>query len=143
MMSSSGVPKSTSSIKIAHVKKGRRLYGGIHTVVASGQRCYLAYRRQAEIFRHGEKSISDAVRAGKAAWALDDATVLEMRAKGITLIGVYVRDTGDIYLTHIKNFFDREKTKLLNYEARGGALQRYLPLQFFKVRFGRVKIKAR
>lgn len=136
-------PKSTSSIKVTHFKRGRRLYGGIHEVKKTGQRCYLAYRRHGEIFRSGEKSISDAVRAGVACWAIDESTLLEMRAKGVRLIGVYVRDNGDIYLTHLNNFFDKSKAKLLNYESRGGALQRYLPLQYFRVRFGKVSIKTR
>lgn len=143
MMPTYAAPKSTSSVKVVPVKKGRRLYGGLHTIRETGATCYLAYRRQAEIFRSGEKSISDAVRLGTACWALDDQTLLEMRAKGIRVIGVFVRDTGDIYLTRIENFFDRAKAKLLNYESRGGALQRYLPLTFFKIRYGRVKFKRR
>jgi hypothetical protein len=137
------LPKSSASIKITHVKKGRRLYGGIHTNVATGRRCYLAYRRLSEIFRSGEKCISDAVRAGKACWAIDQETLLEMRTKGIEFVGVYVRDNGDIYITHISNFFDRTKSKILNYESRGGALQSYLPLEFFKHRLGSIKIKSR
>ncbi len=136
-------PKSTSSVKVVHVKKGRRLYGGIHTNVSSGRRCYLAHRRLAEIFRGGEKNISDAIRLGKASWALDHETLLEMRAKGIGIVGVFVRDNGDIYLTHISNYFDRTKASILNCESRGGAVQSYLPLQYFKHQVVPMKIKRR
>jgi hypothetical protein len=136
-------PKSSRSIKIVHVKKGRRLYGGIHTVVATGHCAYIAYRKLDEIFRHGEKNISDAIRLKKAAWAIDEETLLEMRAKGIDKIGVLVRETGDLYLTHLSYFFDRSKARILNYESRGGALQRYLPFEFFSVRRSVTKIKSR
>ncbi len=136
-------PKSTSSVKVVHVKKGRRLCGGVHTNVASGRRCYLVYGRLAEIFRGGEKNISDAIRAGKASWALDHETLLEMRAKGIGIVGVFVRDNGDIYLTRIENYFDRTKAPILNYESRGGAVQSYLPLQYFKHQVAPMKIKRR
>lgn len=136
-------PKSTSSIKVVHVKKGRRLYGGVHTVKASGRTCYLAYRRQGEIFRSGKPSISEAIREGVACWAIDDETLLEMRAKGVPFIGVLVRETGDLYMTRLETFWDKTKVKLLNYETRGGARQRYLPLQFFKVRYGKISMKTR
>lgn len=136
-------PRSTSSIKVIHVKKGRRLYGGLHIVVASGRRAYIAYRRQGEIFRSGEKSISDAVRKGVACWAIDQETLLEMRAKGVPFIGVLVKETQDLYLTKLDCFFDKDKAKFLNYTAKGGALQSYLPLQFFRVSYGKVRLKDR
>jgi hypothetical protein len=137
------LPKSSASIKITQIKKGRRLYGGIHTVTATGNTFYLAYRRIKEIYRSGEKSISDAVRLGTACWAIDEATLLEMRAKGIKYIGVFVRDNGDTYLTSIDNYFDKTKAKILNYEKRGGSLQRFLPLIYFRVKHGAVKLKSR
>lgn len=128
-----------SSETIELVKKGRRTYGAIHTV-PSGERAYLAYRKTSEIFRFGEKTISDAIRSGKAAWALDEETLIAMRAKGIRFIGVLVRETGDIYLTKTERFFDRALAKVLNYEARGGSLQKYLPLRYFQLKSGK-KIK--
>lgn len=121
------------------IKKGRRTYGAIHTVPC-GERIYLAYRRHSDIFRFGEKSISDAIRSGKAAWAIDEETLIAMRARGIRFIGVMVRDTGDVYLTRIEHFFNRAMARVLNYETRGGALQKYLPLRYFQRKAGR-KIK--
>lgn len=123
------------------IRNGRRLYGAIYTF-PDGRQVYLAFRKTKEIFRAGEATISDAVRIGTAAWALDDSTILDMRLKGIKALGVHVIDTDDIYLTSIANFYDKTKVKLLNYERRGGALQRYLPLQYFKRRTGRARLKA-
>lgn len=136
--------KSSPSLKpkITKHKLNRRNYGRIYEF-PSGQIYYLADRRIAEIFRSGEPSISDAIRKGTACWALDQETLLTMRAKKIKWVGVRVKETEDIYLTHIDNFFDRTKAKILNYENRGGALQSYLPLQFFKIRLADTKIKIR
>jgi len=63
-----------------------------------------------------------------------------MRAEGIKFVGVKVRDTNDVYMTTLDKFFDRSAAKILNYEARGGALQRYLPFQHFKLQPGRVRV---
>lgn len=128
-----------SSISIEPLKKGKRTYGAIYTL-PSGVRVYMAWRRTKEIFRYGEASISAAIRAGKAAWALDDETLITLRAQGIKFVGVLDRDTGDKYLTYLDRFFDKSAANILNYEARGGALQRYLPLGQFRRRAGLAKI---
>ncbi|UIN38339.1 hypothetical protein [Methylobacterium oryzae] len=124
------------------VKKGRRLYGAIYQV-ADGRRVYLAYRSRKEIFRSGENCISDAVREGKACWALDDATLLMLRARKIEFAGVLLKDTGDKWLTRTEIFFDRDKASVKNYSGRGGALQRYLPLRNFAFRRAPIKIPKR
>jgi hypothetical protein len=103
-----------------------------------GKRIYLAYRRLDQIYRFGESSISDAIRSRKAAWAIDDETLLQMRAQGVRYVGVLCRDNRDIWLTTIDQFFG--KATVLNYAGRGGALQRYLPLTHFKRRAGAVKL---
>lgn len=92
---------------------------------------YLAFRNRAEIFRSGEKNVSEAADKGIACWAIDYDTLLEMRREQVLLIGVYVRDEGDIYITHYDSFFDERKATVRNYDTRGGALQMYLPLQHF------------
>jgi len=122
------------------VRKGRRIYGGVYEL-SDGREVYLAWRKQSEIFRSGERTTSDAFVKGTAAWALDDETLLNLRLEGIELVGVLVKETLDIYLTHISNFFDQTKAKVLNYEARGGALQRCLPVTFFHVMLGSTRIK--
>lgn len=133
--------RSKSPIKTTLVKKGRRTYGAIYDL-PSGKRCYLAWRHIGEVFRSGEKTNSDAVRKGTAAWAIDEETLLKMRALGIEHVGVRVRETGDIYLSTLERFMDRTKAKILNYEGRGGSLQRYLPITAdnFAYKPGRVSI---
>lgn len=121
------------------VKKGRRTYGGIVKLV-DGRQCYLAFRNLSEIYRSGEKTISAAIDAGTACWALDVDTLTQMRALSINLVGVLVRDTGDIYLTRLEHFQDFSKAKVLNFDRRGGSLQRYLPLQWFMMRRGKVSL---
>lgn len=128
-----------SGISIDLVKRGRRTYGAIYTL-PDGRQAYLAYRKTKEIFRSGEKTISDAIRKGIACWAIDEETLLIMRAKGIKYIGVLCRDTGDKYLTALSLFFDPKAIRIYNYESRGGALQRYLPLQRFRRRTGSVSV---
>lgn len=111
-------------------RTGRRLYGGIFEL-SNGRQVYLAFRHRREIFRSGEKNISEACDKGIACWAIDYDTLLEMRREQVMLIGVYVRDDDEIYLTHYDNFFDETKATVMNYDARGGSLQKYLPLQHF------------
>lgn len=115
------------------VRKGKRLYGAIVTL-NSGKRIYMAYRKRSEIYRAGEARLGEAIKKGIAAWAMDDETLNIMRAHSIKVVGVFVRDTGDRYVTHIDNYYDKSKIKVLNYSARGGSLQRYLPLQHFTFR---------
>lgn len=129
-----------SLIKITPVKKGRRHYGALYDL-PSGHRVYLAHRRIGEIFRAGEKSIKDALAAGTASWALDEETLIQMRAQGIRFVGVLVRETGDKFVTELAWFFDKSRAKVMNYERRGGALQRYLPLQHFRRLPGHVRVK--
>ncbi|MBP2498398.1 hypothetical protein ABID82_005084 [Methylobacterium sp. PvP062] len=124
------------------VKKGHRLYGGIY-LMPDGRKVYLAYRHRKEIFRSGESYISDAVREGNAAWALDDATLLMLRARKIEFAGVLLKDTGDKWLIRTEIFFDRDKASAKNYSGRGGALQRYLPMQHFAFRRAPVKMPKR
>ena len=130
---------SLEEIQVSIVKRGRRTYGGIYTL-PDKRRVYLAYRRLKEIFRSGEMSIVEAIRQGKAAWALDEETLLMLRAQGVVYAGVLVRETQDIFLTRTEAFFDKTKVKIMNYERRGGALQRYLPLKFFRRRPGKTRI---
>ncbi len=116
--------------KLELVKKGKRLYGAIVSL-DSGEKIYMAYRKHCEIYRAGEVRLGEAIKKGVAAWAMDDETLRIMRAHGIKVVGVFVRDTGVRYVTDISNYYDKEKIRILNYSARGGALQRYLPLQYF------------
>jgi len=110
------------------------LYGWLCDL-ADGTKVYLARRRHAEIFRSGRSSISGAMSENAAAWAIDQVMLFNLRAKGVSQIGVRVIDTGDVWLTDISSYFDRKKYKEHNYTGvgRGGSLQRYVPLQHFKL----------
>lgn len=90
----------------------------------------MAYRSRKEIFRNGESSLLAAIRQGCACWALDVDTIREIEARGIKHVGVLVKESQELYLTTVDRFMDR--ALILNYESQGGALQRYLPLKYFK-----------
>jgi hypothetical protein len=129
--------KEVTWTKEVYWKNGKR-YGAVYTT-ATGNRAYLAYRKDNERFRSGEATISAAVKKRTACWAIDYETLLEMRAKKIRFIGVFIRDTDELFLTYTDFFFDRSRTKILNYEKRGGSMQSYLPLDYFWRRLGRTK----
>lgn len=114
------------------IRNGRRIYGGVYCL-QDGREVYLAWRRTKDIFRSGEKTISDAVANGTACWAIDYDTLIRLRTEGVYLVGVINRDTNDIYIAMLGDFI---AAKTLNYESRGGALQRYLPLSKFVVFMG-------
>lgn len=118
-------------------RQGRRLLGHICTL-DDGQLLYLARREHKQIFRSGRASISGAMTDGEAAWAIDEKTLYSLRARGITLVGVRVTDTGDLYLAHLKDFFDHKKAHVRDYTGigRGGSRQRYLALQHFALKRG-------
>lgn len=123
------------------VKRGRRTYGAIYLMPHTGAKVYFAWRKQAEIFRAGKPTTSEALREGTACWALDDETLIDLKAQGVELVGVWCKDTDDRYMTKLSLFMDRTKAKVLDYNARGGSLQRYLPLQYFAKRTGETKIR--
>lgn len=126
-------------VRTTVIRKGRRIYGHIYHF--ANRDVYLAARKLDQIFRFGEKCNSDALRKDVAAWALDEETLSDLRVRKIVWVGVKVKQNNDIYITRIENFFDRHKTKFLNYERRGGAAQRYLPIKFFTHIPGSVKIR--
>lgn len=122
------------------VKKGRRIYGGIFEM-PNGKEVYLAYRKISEMFRGGEKTLSDAIVGDKASWAIDYDTLIRLRTEGVYYVGILVRETEDIYVTTLGEFLE---APMLNYATRGGALQRYLPLDKFLISLGSVRgIKAK
>lgn len=117
------------------VKNGRRVYGAIYRRADTGREVYLAFRKISEIFRSGAETVSEAIRLGHAAWAIDDDTLRMLRHLNIAVVGVRVNETDKVYLTAIENFFN--SGKVMNFTSRGGALQRYLPLQHFRTKDGR------
>lgn len=124
------------------VTKGRRTYGGIYEL-PSGRRVYLAYRERKGIWRGGATCVSDAVREGKAGWAIDDSHLVMLRARKIEFAGVMRKDTGDKWLTRVENFFDRDKASVKNYSGRGGALHRYMTMEHFLFRRAPIRMPKR
>ena len=134
-------PKSKPGVyKVEHVKKGRFTIGGIFTF-EDGRRCFLAYRKLETIFKHGAMTISDAMRDNKAAWSFEIGIILQMRSKGIPIMGVLVEETGDLFLTKTEWLSDSTKARVIN-SKNGSALQRFMPLRYFWRRQGQTIIKA-
>lgn len=117
------------------IRNGRRIYGGIYEL-PNGKEVYIAFRKQSEMFRGGEKSISDAIQKGCASWAIDNDTLIRLRTEGVYYVGIQTKETGDLYLATLADF---NAAPVLNYESRGGALQRYLPLDKFLIQLGSVR----
>jgi hypothetical protein len=136
-------PSKEATYAMQEVRKGKRLYGWICRF-EDGRVAYMARRKHSEVYRGGHSTISDAIRAGVAAWALDDETLLAMRAKGIPYVGVMVEDTGDRYITRIAKFFEKDPArkvwKFHDYSTRGGSPQRLLPLSEFAFRAGEIAL---
>lgn len=90
------------------------------------------------MFRAGEKSLADAIQKGIASWAIDNDTLIRLRTEGVYLIGIQTKETGDLYIATLADF---NAAPMKNYSARGGALQRYLPLDKFIISLGSVNRK--
>lgn len=116
------------------IKRGRRQYGAIYRRSDGGRELafYLAWRKPKDIFRDGEKNNSDAVRAGKAIWAIDHDTLLMLRRKDVRSIGVLDQVNNEVYWTTLSVYLDSKIAKPRDYERRGGANQRYLPFHEFR-----------
>lgn len=122
------------------IRNGRRIYGGVHSL-PDGKEVYFAYRKISEMFRGGEASLSDAILKDKASWAIDNDTLIRLRTEGVYYVGVAVKETGDLYMTTLGEFL---AAPVKNYSARGGALQRYLPLDRFLISLGSMRgVKAK
>lgn len=123
------------------VRKGRRLYGAYMQTPTS--LVYVAYRRPKDIFKDTKAkfiTISEAIADEKACWAIDETTLRNARARGCKFIGFWIKKLNWIFLTPIENFFDPHCYFSRNYSARGGELQRYLPLRFFTSRSRALRI---
>lgn len=113
------------------IKRGRRLYGSVYKL-PSGLEIYVAYRKTSDIFRGGKKTISEAIREGCASWAIDEETLRSRKREGIKVVGVMCKEDDSLWLAPLDKFFDIKFSRIMNYESRGGALQRYLPLNEFR-----------
>jgi hypothetical protein len=126
-------PKDWVSVLI---KKGRQRHGEERTYF-DGRKCYIAFRKKKDLYRSGERTMSDAVRKNIHCWALDYDRLLTLRSKQIRLVVIWVQDTGELFGTQLEHFFDKEKIQRHNYAERGGALQHYLPFEYWKRKPGK------
>lgn len=108
--------------------------------MSNGEEIYVAIRKHGDMYRAGEYTVSSAIQQDKSGWTMDEGMLLQLRLEKIKQIVILVRETGDMFLATLEDFRDRKKTKHGNYTARGGDVVRYLPLQYFVAKSGRVKI---
>ena len=87
----------------------------------------------------GHSSLVEADAKGEACWGLDTDIIQYARVKGVGFIGVKTKDTGDIYLTRIEAF-DPRAGLLTVYLGKGSGGKRFLPLDKFAIRFGKLKL---
>lgn len=117
--------------------KGKRphLYGWV-VKMEGGECLYVARRRFKQIFRGGEASISEGMAASRAGWAIDEDTLIKVRAMGAKTIIVRCIDIKEEFVSPIENYFKRGNFSSINYEGvgRGGAKQRVVPLDKFERR---------
>lgn len=118
-------------VRVKEHKVGKRKYG-YFIEQENGLKIYLARRSLGQIWREKELSLSEAVRSGKARWAIDVNTLAEAKRWGCTVIGVRDRVLGRYYFTSITNFYNPKHAKLIDYSSKGGGLQRTLPITAFK-----------
>lgn len=113
------------------VRKGRRTYGAF--VQTSSSLIYCAFRSPGDLFLDGKpgefRSIAQGLRDGRAAWAIDDATLRIAKRKGARFIAVYVKRLKWYFITPIETFDNPKFYYRRNYASRGGADQRYLSTQ--------------
>src|ERR1700687_385041 len=137
------MPAILSETEVRGSGKRKILYGWM-AELDNGERLYTARRKHREIFRSGKQSISGAMQEEIAAWAIDELLLINLRAKKVKFIGVRGIGNGDFYLTKLETFFDHTKFKLRDYSGvgRGSSRQRYVPLQHFLLKKGRVELNA-
>lgn len=122
------------------VRKGRRLYGAYYQTSTS--LIYIAYRKPKDLFKdtRGEFiTLTEAMQDDKACWAIDESTLREARRRGCKFIGFWMRKINWVFLAPIEYFFDPHKYFSRNYSGKGGELQRYLPIRYFKTISRRMK----
>ena len=118
------------------IGRGRRNWGAIYAS-SRGEEFYLSWRNSPALYRGGEKTLSAAVRNDKAAWAFDYDLLLKLRTRGIRFIGVHCRDSGDVFLTELQNYFDHGERQ---FHIRDRNQQVYLGLEYFRARVTKIRL---
>lgn len=120
------------------VKVGRRTVGGIY-ISDKGNELFLVNRKAGQINKGQAPTISDAIRDGTASWGIEEEALLSMRARGVKMVGVKVRDTGEVWLTYLDRFFDRANLSQPPRYLRG-PMQRFLSINQFARRPGKIRL---
>ena len=120
--------------KVETIKRGRFTVGAIYAL-DDGRLCFVSYQKLSDLFRDGEKSISDAIREGKAAWSIDFEILMKARAKGAAFVVVQARETNDRWLTTMDRFMNGAN------HTRGYAIYKRLDLRQFRYRPATPKLK--
>jgi hypothetical protein len=127
--------RSSTSLPCVPIKRGRRALGAVYTG-SSGRKAYIAYRKIAHIIRAGEKTVSDAVRKGVAAWSIEEDLLYRLRAEGVQFVGVLCTENKDLWLTTLNTFFD---PKLSRADPMGYS-RRLVAFPFFCRRVGKSRV---
>lgn len=117
------------------VKRGRRNHGVLFTL-PDGKKIYVIRRRHKDIYRASRKTISDALREEVAGWVVDELTMIDAQINYFDFIGVHDRDTGTLYVAPFSSFTDPTQYDSCSFRNAS----RYLPMRFWKVHSGNVKI---
>lgn len=112
-----------------------RLYGAI-VRLNSGKTMYLVLRKREDVFRSGEFNVNSAESKGVAHWAMDESTMLDIRAKKIDFLGVWEYESGDKYISPVAAW---DRAKPMNLETRGRMSQVHLPFSEFLIVQGKTK----
>lgn len=108
--------------------------------MSDGEDVYLAWYKQSQMFKNEEKTNSEALSKHTAGWALEYDLLLKLKRQGVNVVGVYVRDTGDKYITKLDNFFG-SNAKSIQARNKAGTLLRCLTIDHFRISLGSTKLK--
>lgn len=96
------LPNPKAAVKM--IKKGRLTLGGIFEL-SDGSRNFIAYMWRDGMYLGKQPTVSSAVAAGEAGWAIDTDLLRSLRRDGVSRICVFLRDNADMYITPIENYF--------------------------------------
>ncbi|KAA5604359.1 hypothetical protein F1188_15980 [Roseospira marina] len=88
------------------MKTGRRVVGALWRW-PKGTLVFVMESRLRDVRRQGERSIAAALSKGVACWSIHEEILMALRAKGVHLVVVRVKETGEKFLVHLSAFWDR------------------------------------
>lgn len=128
--------KNTDKYEVETKRKGRRIVGDLLTF-KDGKKVYMTALRLADMYRDGERTISEAIRKGTACWWLEVSELTSLEFDDVIAVGVRVKGSDDLYLAKMSDFTDYNKTSTVR---MGTKEVKCLPLQYFTKREGEVII---